>query len=80
MQVPLELGEQEVEGDNNLLAEVQEDGGHTLEVWEQAWAVGKAAFARDNDVGVVAVRAVLLEQEQVEPRSALATKLAFVLR
>ena len=61
--MPLELGEQEVVGDNNSWAEVLEDGGHTLEVSEQAWAAGKAASATDNDVGVAVVHAMLLEQE-----------------
>jgi hypothetical protein len=79
--VPLELGEQEVEDDNNLWVEVevQEGGGHTWEVSEQAWAGGKAASARGNDVGVAVVHEVLLEQEQVEPRSGPAMKLACVL-
>jgi len=78
--VPLELGEQEVEDDNSLWAEVQEGGGHTWEVSEQAWAGGKAASARDNDVGLAVVHEVLLEQEQVELRSAPAMRLACVLR
>jgi len=78
--VPLELGEQEVEGDNNLWVEVQEHGGHTLEVLEQTWAGERVASARDNDVGVAVVHAVLLEQEQVGLHSALAMKLASALR
>lgn len=78
--MPLELGGQEEAGDNNWWPEAQEGGDYTLEVSEQAWAAGMAASAKDNDVAVAVVHAVLLEQEQVEPRSALATKLASVLR
>ena len=59
---------------------MQEDGGHTWEVSEQAWAGGKAASARDNDVGVAVVHEVLLEQEQAELRSGPVMKLACVLR
>ena len=59
---------------------MQEDGGHTWEVSEQAWAGGKAASARDNDVGVAVVHEVLLEQEQAELGSGPTMKVACILR